>query len=579
MPEVSKESIKNKLSNIVDGITNNMYDQFALVDWWPVLAKECQVYVHEDSYLAKRFDQINFNFCSKDVAKEILVDNLYALLRNKYFPKATDESQDKIDKIIKSFTTNLKTVLIRVSFNEDAECEHVRFLPDGCVAFRNCVWDFRNNKKLFDYTKIQMVKNKNCIYQYDQQYIIQWHIDINFEPLPFDINSYPLAEFIELIKEFDKDQRNYCFELMYNICHDINHEFSMKKFEHFCQILGFTCLQSFTQAFEILVGSGGNGKNSLFDGCFTSRVRPAPANIDMRSIEEDKFVSGVLENHSHNFFFETEAETLIKSKMIKQFTGSMYQMVEHKGEDRHSSVINCRHIWAANDQDKLKFSDTTAGFRRRINIFEIYYKWDSKKKFLQLGDYYDTTFSNDLHEIKEDISNTIMFIYFAMYGIKLATNNYTKQFEFTSNDWTLQYTDIDFDLREKVETITQEKLAQWFSYPKNREAGKSMFFDFSRRALYMSDTIKEYGINNYDEFIEKFIKDKDGNDLFLNYFVEHDVYMSVRHIQELIGDLSIPRTFTQTFKKTYNITQYMNLTGNKPYVKITFRNNRIKVVG
>ena len=106
-----------------------------------------------------------------------------------------------------------------------------------------------------------------------------------------------------------------------------------------------------------------------------------------------------------------------------------------------------------------------------------------------------------------------------------------------------------------------------------------MFFDFSRRALYMSDTIKEYGINNYDEFIEKFIKDKDGNDLFLNYFVEHDVYMSVRHIQELIGDLSIPRTFTQTFKKTYNITQYMNLTGNKPYVKITFRNNRIKVVG
>lgn len=579
MPEISTESIKNKLSNIADGITTNMYSQFSLVDWWPVLAKECQVYVFNDNYLAKRFDQINFGFYSKDTAKEILVDNLYALLRNKYFPKADDKTQDKINDIIKSFTTNLKTVLIRVSFDEDAECEHVKFLPDGCVAFRNGVYDFKNNKWLFTYNKINMVKNSNYIYMYDQQYIIMWHIDINFEPLPFNINEQKLEEFVEIVRELDKTEKNYCFELMYNISHDINHEFSMKKFEHLCQILGYTCLQSFSQAFVILVGSGGNGKNSLFDGCFTSRVRPAPASIDMRSMEEDKFSSGALENHSHNFFFETEAETLIKSKMIKQITGSMYQPVEHKGEDKHSSIINAKHIWAANDQDKLKFSDTTAGFRRRINIFEIWYKWDAKKKFLTYGDYYDATFSEDLTEIKSNISNVIMFIYFAMYGIKLATEDYKHSFKFQYNDWTLQYTDIDFDLKEKVENITQEKIAQWFNYPKNREAGKTMFFDFNRKALYLSDTIKEYGINNYDEFINKFIKDDEGNDLFLQYFVEHDVYMSVRHIQELINDPTLPRAFTQTFKKTYNINQFMNLTGNKPYVKITFRNNKIKIVG
>ena len=557
-----------------------MYNSWALVDWWPTLAKECQVYVFDDTYLAKRFDQINFNFCSKDTAKEILIDNLYALLRNKYFPKLTDESQDKIERIIKSFTTNLKTVLIRVSFDKDAECEKISFLPDGCVAFRNGVFDFRNNKWLFKYTKIPMPKNSNYIYIYDFQYIIRWYMDINFEPLEeIDINNITTTDFIELMKALDEDSRNYCFELMYNISHDVSHLPSIPRFEHLCQIIGYVCLQSFVQAFEILIGSGGNGKNSLFDGCFTAKVKPTPANVDMKSLEDDKFVTGALENHSHNFFFETEAETMIKSKMLKQLTGSMYQMVEHKGEDRHGSILNCRHIWAANDQDKLKFGDTTPGFRRRINIFEIFFKWDSKKKFMNNTDYYDTTFSNDLHEIKNDISNVVFFIYFAMYGIKLATNNYTKQFEFTYNDWTLQYTDIDFDLREKIENISKESIAKWIIYPKNRLSGKEMFYDFDRHCLYLSESIRQYGINNYDQFIDNFIIDREDSGLFLNYFVEHDVYMSVRHIQELVGDMTIPRTFSQTLKKTYNINQFVTLTGNKPYVKVTFRNNKLKIVG
>ena len=579
MPEISKSSIKDKLNNISNGITTNMYDTFSLVDWWPLLAKECQVYVCNEAYLAKRFDQINFQFCPKDKAKEILVDNLYALLRYKYFPKATDEVQDRIEKIIKSFTTNLKTVLIRVSFDEDSECEHVRFLPDGCVAFRNGVYDFKNNKWLFPYTKVAMTKQSNTIYLYDPQYIIQWYININFEPLGIDINQTTLEEFIELIKDLDKTSKNYCFELMYNMAHNIEHEFSIDKFKHLCEILGFICLQSFSQKFEIFVGSGQNGKNSLLDGCFSSRVMPSPANISIKDIESDKFVSGALENKSHNFFLETEAETMIQSTNLKQLTGSMLQNVEHKGVDRYSSFINCKHCWSANDQDKLKFADTTVGFRRRINIYEVYYRWDAEGKFLKKGDFYDVTFSEDLSEIKADISNTIIFIYFAMYGIKLGTQDGTRAFRFDYNDWTLQYTDIDFDLKEAVDEITQEKLATWFSYPKNREAGRIMFFDLNRKALHLSDQLRIYGINNYDEFINKFIKDEDGNDLFLQYFVEHDVYMSVRHIQELIGNLDVPRQFTQTFKKTYNINTFMNLTGNKPYVKVTFRNNKLKIIG
>ena len=61
--------------------------KLSLSDWRPLLSKECQVYVFNEAYLAKRFDQINYKFVGKNEAKEILIDNLYALLRFKYFPK------------------------------------------------------------------------------------------------------------------------------------------------------------------------------------------------------------------------------------------------------------------------------------------------------------------------------------------------------------------------------------------------------------------------------------------------------------------------------------------------------------
>ena len=152
----------------------------------------------------------------------------------------------------------------------------------------------------------------------------------------------------------------------------------------------------------MLIGAGQNGKNSLFDGCFTNRVVPIPASNDLESIENDRFITGALENKAHNIFLEstTVAKTYAESKVIKALTGSMYQTVESKGIQKYSGIINCKYIFAANDQDKLKFGDTTVGFRRRINMFEIFYQWDKEKRFLSRGDYYDTTFSDSLSELK-----------------------------------------------------------------------------------------------------------------------------------------------------------------------------------
>lgn len=581
MPTDYKEEVKKKISDklkgVDDAISTSVYNDQALVDWQPLLAKECQVYVYNENYIAKRFDQINYQFCTKDVAKEILVDNLYALLRYKYFKKRTDESEEKVDKIVKSFTNNLKTTLIKVDFNKDTDCTYVRFLPDGCIAFRNGVFDFKNNRWLFTYDKIKITSLNSTIYMYDPTYIIKWYVDLEFNPLDIDINDFSIEDLVAFLKEIDKDGKNYCFELMYNMAHDYEDKFSYEKFAHLCQIAGYLCLQSFTQYFVMLIGNGQNGKNSWIDGCFTSRIIPQPANNDMEAIEDDRFVGSTLENRSHNIYLETTPDVKTKSKNLKALTGSMYQTVEGKGENKHATIINCKYIWAGNDQDKIKFSDNTVGFRRRINLYETWYHWDSKKRFLKLGDYYDTTFSEDLSEIKDDIANNIIFIYLAMFGLKLATDNYTHSFKFKRNDWKLQYSDLNFDLKDKIEEVSLNGIIEYCSNPKTREVSKKLLYDLNDKALYESLTLKENGIiiNNYQEFIDKFLKDSDA---FLNYFVEYDAYMSVRGIQEIMRDVSNPSTFTQNLKKIYGISSFLYKNGNRPYVKVRFMNNKLKVI-
>lgn len=581
MPEEYREEFKKKISDklqgIDDAISTSVYNDQSLVDWQPVLAKECQVYVYNENYLAKRFDQINYQFCSKDTAKEILVDNLYALLRYKYFKKRTDEGEEKIEKIVKSFTNNLKTTLIKVDFTKDTDATYVKFLPDGCVAFRNGVFDFKNNRWLFTYDKIRIPNLNSTIYLYDNTYIIRWFVNLEFTPLDININDFNIEDLVSFLKILDEGQKNYCFELMYNMAHDFEDKFSYDKFSHLCQIAGYLCLQSFTQSFVLLIGNGQNGKNSWIDGCFTSRIIPQPANNDMEAIEDDKFVGSTLENRAHNIYLETTPDVKTKSKNLKALTGSMYQTVEEKGVTKHATLVNCKYIWAGNDQDKIKFSDNTIGFRRRINIYETWYHWDSKKRFLKLGDYYDTTFSEDLSEIKEDIGNNILFIYLAMFGLKVATDNYTHSFKFKRNDWKLQYSDLNFDLKDKIEEISLTSIVNYVCNPSNREASKKLLYDLSDKVLYESLTLKENGIiiNNYEEFINKFLKDPD---VFLNYFVEYDAYMSVRGIQEIMKDISNPSTFTQNLKKIYGISAFNYKNGNRPYVKVRFINNKLKII-
>lgn len=563
--------------DVIKNVNTAKYMQMSLFDWRVMLSEECQVYVCKDSYLAKRFDQINYQTCGVKEATEILKDNLFALLRYKYFPRATDEVEQKIQDIVKAFTVNIKTTLIRVDFAKNTDAIRVYDLEDSQVAFRNGVFDFKTNDWLFKYEIITLPDLFNKIYVYDKKYIIHWYFDFDFEPLPIDITQTNLHDFIDIMKDFDKDNKNYCFELLWNMSHDENHKFDFKRFQHMSEVLGYTILQSFSEYFILLIGAGQNGKNSLFDGCFSHAIVPRPAANSLDDIEQDRFIAGSLENKSHNIFLETSAKTYTESKNIKALTGSLFQTVEHKGVDKYSAMINCKYIFAGNDQEKIKFTDTTNGFRRRINILEIFYEWDREKRFLKKNkDYYDVSFSDSLKELKDDVLNTIAYIYFAMYGIYAATKGFSKNFEFSYNDWKLSYSNIDFDLKDSLENLTISDIEKYIrASATNYEACKNLFYDIDGKVLSNSETTKKLGYFNYQHLVDRLFKNEDE---YISYFSEYDVYMNIGILRNIVKYVGSAVSFSAAIKKIYNLNELKRLANNQAFIKVSFINGKMKVI-
>lgn len=565
----------NKIAQKVD--TSALLSR-PLSDWRQILASECDVYVFGENYIGKRFDQIHYKFCEKNEAKEILVDNLYAMLRYKYFPDQSEDVDERIARIVSSFTSNLKTTLKKVSLDKTTDAELVQFIPNYCIAFRNGVYNFKDGEWLFKYDIIRVENISNTLYSYDKKYLILWYLDFNFEPMPISLKDDSLEDVVEIMKEITKmpKTRNFCFELLYNMSHDIYDRFDITRFQHACEVLGYLLLQEFSQNFVLLIGSGQNGKNSLFDGCFTPFVIPRTASNDLDALENDRFITGSLENKYQNIYLETTAKTYSDSKGIKNITGSMYQTIESKGVNKYSGIINCKFVFAGNDQEKIKFDDTTTGFKRRINIWEIYYHWDSDKRFLKSGDYYDTTFNDSLSELKNDIGNAIMFVYFGIYGIMLATKNFTDNFKFTYNDWKLQYANIDTETKEAIENVDAQMIVSYINKNEdNYKACKELFYDLNRVKLFKSHSMKTLGYNSYDDMIEMLRHD----DQIITFFIENDVYINLKLLQKISGDiLKTPTTFTQSLKKLYDLNDIPRMGTNQAYVKCTFIGTKLKIL-
>ena len=130
------------------------------------------------------------------------------------------------------------------------------------------------------------------------------------------------------------------------------------------------------------------------------------------------------------------------------------------------------------------------------------------------------------------------------------------------------------ELRESIESFTLDKLNGYLASDKGKADGKTMFFDENKILLKDSPTIKELGYNNYNDLLKMLADDEAST----AYFIDHDVYISVRALQSALKDFSSPTTFTQSIKKIYKLGSLESLYGNKPYVKCTFSGKRLKII-
>lgn len=570
----------------------------SIADWRPILTKECQVYVIDQQYIGKRFDQVHYKYMNVDEAEEVLKDNLYAILLYKYFPQITDESLKRIDDIVKGLTKNIKTFLTKISFEGDTnhfQGLQMKRVPNSAVAFANGIFDFVKNDFIVKYERIYIPAISNTIILYND-YIIEWDFDFDFEPLPINITETSFEEFIDIMRALDEDDRNYCWELFYNMTHDNTHRPSIQRMQHLAEIFGYTLIPQFLQYFILLIGSGQNGKNSLFDGCFSARVNPRPVSNSIESIEKDRFITESLENACHNIFLETSAKTYTDSNMLKALTGSMYQTIECKGVGKYAGVINCKYVFAGNDQSKIKFADTTVGFRRRINIFEIFYSWDPDHRFMKRGDYYSTDFSGDLHEIKNDIRNTICYIYLGMYGILSATKNFTRDFKFSFNEWTDSYADIDINIKQFFgsDIRVEDYFSMWGDtrYLDEDHQKLAFFCEDGSTRLYNQRYLKEHGAFTYPDAVKFFngstplaSVDTDGNEIIIQdsnavqYLRDHDIYISMIYLKALLNRnqmfLKSQREFNDMFRKIYPQATYISCAQREQYVKGRLSGNKL----
>lgn len=564
-----------------------------LCEWRRLLSNDVNMYVLENSsnrtFFGKAYNDVNFSIYKQDSAKQVIVDSIYYLLQHKYFKMQSDEVNDRITEIVKSCVENLNRFLIHCSLGKSVEknVKVLRPIPNYCIAFSNGVYDFKNGKWLFKYiiNSNDDTFDKSIDYPLEfKDYYISWCLHIDFEPfLDSPVKKEDIPSFIEFCKKLckDKNSENKCFELVWNMSHNPSDIFSIDKFKQLCETMGFCLYQGFLGYFVLLIGNGGNGKNSLFDGCFSNyRLTPMATRNTISEIENDKFTSGNLIDTHHNFAFENDGKTYEFSSKLKDLTGSEYQQAEKKGVDKMNVRMNIKFMFSSNDQDTLKFADTSNGLERRINVVELYWRYDKEKKFLlRNSDYYDTTFSQDNHELIDDETNAMMFCYLGMYGIANATDNWTKDFQFSYNDFKIKYKDINSSAMQMLNSLTYDKLSACIIGLLN--AGKEKDVNIKCRLGNMTHTKIFEGqtfIDNPDFdkklFVSKIVdtktKDDDGNPIyqqgeFYSNALENGFWLELKFFLHLVNAdlMNIPK-----LRKLFPNLKIERLTNNLPFIKM-----------
>ena len=104
---------------------------------------------------------------------------------------------------------------------------------------------------------------------------------------------------------------------------------------------------------------------------------------------------------------------------------------------------------------------------------------------------------------------------------------------------------------------------------------QSLLIDLNKNKLFESDTLNQFGYTNYEGFL-RFLQNEDD---FVAYFADHDMYISINLLYYISGCQEKTTTsFTQKFKKIYSISYTPMLNSNRPYVKATFVNGKLKIL-
>lgn len=601
-------------SSIVDKVTALTDTQEAMnrsfTEWMQILAPECGVYNTKYGYLAKECDDIAYKYIGRDddSAKDIVRHNLTAILRYKYFKTLDDTVHKRIREIVQWFCADVYNNICYMTINRD---DPVRgslrrdTIPASAVAFANGVYDFKENRWLIKYERIKVPDIKNTIILYPK-YAVMWYFNYDFEPYDFSIEDVSFEEFCSAMKGVPAGDENLTWQLFYNMTHDAGHKESARRRQHFAEILGYTLMAPFVQAFVILVGTGHNGKNSIFDGAFSNFVIPAPGQESFDNIENDKFIGGTLKGLSHNISLETKPGVYKTSDQLKKLTGSDEFASEDKGKRKETIPLNCRFIFSANDQNNLKFGDHTTGFERRCNLFEIYYHWDKNHEYLNMAsDYYKTEFQLD--DIRRYTNNNKLFVYLGMYGIMSATQNFTKEFSFTYNEWSETYSDKDLEVESFFRNeLTAEDLFKRWNDPcmnvSNSVHQEAFMIEDNSGAvkggatkLISSNDVQSFcPCNTWQELAKQFKSfdtltdyDADGNEIHaiemkgITFLRDHDLYVSLEYLRSLMK-IAQPYAvkdngykFNEIFRKALNIRKTLRLAQNKAYVRIRLRGTKV----
>ena len=77
---------------------------------------------------------------------------------------------------------------------------------------------------------------------------------------------------------------------------------------------------------------------------------------------------------------------------------------------------------------------------------------------------------------------------------------------------------------------------------------------------------------------DKLLKLFEDEEAYTAYFAEHDVYISMKVLQGIVGDLHSSVTFNQAVKKIYSIANFENIYNNKAYCKINFKGKKLVIL-